>query len=304
MTHQQSSHPRSQDFGHCASAALPEVVNLAPISSSWFWRTGKWADKNGAEHVNWEQNRFRIDYTSINYLVDLKPWFQAKVLRNVDLELAHMRIDLPAPHKKPRAMTTVVFMDCVGTPMYVSREFKGNEFEIFNHIGELVATGSPSEMVPSQMYFKDDKGISFAIAGSPTIATGVKEVLHQRHLYDFDHWQIWFMDGFNSQTYLKEPDSRWVIAAVVQEHAILQTLMPTANTADPLLYFTAMPVQYQLFLLLILATCLGGIGLCLLAFRGMFFMVYPPKKVFKGNPFLVEDIGGQPYGTLPPAYGN
>ena len=77
--------------------------------------------------------------------------------------------------------------------MYVSREFKRGDYEIFNHLGQLVATGSPSELVAGQLYFKDDAGIAFAIAGSPTIsevATGFKEWLPQYHQYDFEHWQV------------------------------------------------------------------------------------------------------------------
>lgn len=290
---------RGQDFQRCAWYALPPVINLAPVSSDWFSRSGKWADKMGAELVNWEQNRFRIDYTNLDYYVDLKPWFQAKVLRNPDLELDHMRIWLPPPNKKmKRAVpTTVVFMDCEGTPMYVSREFENNQYEIFNHVGQLVATGAPSEMVKGQLYFKDEVGLAFALAGSPTlaeVATGHVEWLPQDHLYDFDHWQVWFMDGFNSVTYLKEPDNRWVIAAVVQEHAILNTLLHPATGG------TATPSQYIAFMGLIVVTCFGAVGLCLGAAAYIFTMVYPTKKVVKANPFLVEEIGGQPYGTIGP----
>jgi len=269
---------------------------LAPVASGWFSRDGKWADKNGAELVGWEQNRFRIDYTNLDYYVDLKPWFHAKVLRNADLELDHMRIWLPDPQgKKPRATTTVVYMDCEGTPMYISREFKRGDYEIFNHLGQLVATGSPSELVPGQLYFKDDAGQAFAIAGSPTIsevATGFKEWLPQYHQYDFEHWQVWYMDGFNSLTYLKEPDHRWVIAAVVQEHAILNTLVE-GSTGE-----ASTPTQYMVFVGLILVVVLGVLSLMLASCGYIFFMVYPPKRVVKGNPFVVEDIGGQPYGSF------
>ena len=177
--------PSTQDFQRCAWAALPAVVNLAPVSSSWFHRNGKWADKMGAELVNWDQNRVRIDYLNLDYYVDEKPWFHARVLKNPDLELEHMRIWLPPPYKKPRALTTVAYMDCEGTPMYVSREFKDNDYEIFNHLGQLVATGHPSQMAPGHLYFKDTRGLAFAIAASPTIAevaTGFKEVIHQRDL--------------------------------------------------------------------------------------------------------------------------
>lgn len=284
---------RAQDFQKCAWAALPALINLAPVSSDWFSRNGKWSGKQGAELVNWEQNRFRIDYTNLDYYVDLKPWFHAKVLRNAALELRHLRIWLPEPrnkeHRDHQPITTIVYMDCEGTPMYVSREFEKNEYEIFNHLGQLVATGHEAEMVPGQLYFKDDVGVEFAIAGSPTIsqvATGTTEWLPQYHQYDFDHWQVWFMDGFNSLTYLKEPDHRWVIAAVVQEHAILQTLIHPSTGG------TSTPSQYLVFTALIVATCLGALSLCCLSFGRIFQMVYPPKNAVKGNPFLVEDIGG------------
>jgi len=286
---------RGQDGQRCAWFALPPVINLAPVASGWFSRDGKWADKQGAELVSWQQNRFRIDYTNLDYYVDLKPWFHAKVLRNADLELDHMRIWLPEPKNKPRATTTIAYMDCEGVPMYVSREFKRGDFEIFNHIGQLVATGSPSELVQGQLYFKDDAGLAFAIAGSPTIAevaTGYKEWLPQYHQYDFDHWQLWYMDGFNSVTYLKEPDNRWVIAAVVQEHAILNTLTESATGE------ISTPTQYMTFCALILVVCLSVIALALYSCGYIFYMVYPKKMAVKGNTFITEDIGGLPYGSL------
>lgn len=299
---------RGQDFQRCAWAALPSVINLAPVSSSWFSRTGKWSGKQGAELVRWEQNRFRIDYTNLDFYVDQKPWFHAKVLRNEELELDQMRIWLPPVNKKQshETTTTVVYMDCEGTPMYVSREI-GNQlgdvrnqastYEIFNHLGQLVATGAPSDvMQPGQLYFKDDAGVAFALAGNPTaaqVATGKVEWLPQRSSYDFDHWQVWFMEGFNSVTYLKEPDHRWVIAAVIQEHAILNTLVP-----DRLTQTHSNPTQYLVFLGLIVGLCVGAASLCLMSCGSIFYMVYPPKKVFKGNPFMTDDIGGNPYGSM------
>lgn len=248
----------------------------------------------GAELVNWDQNRVRIDYTNLDYYVDLKPWFHAKVLKNEDLELEHMNIWLPPPSHKYRALTTIAYMDCEGTPMYVSREFKNNNYEIFNHLGQLVATGHPSELVKGQLYFQDENGLPFAIAGSPTIAqvaTDIPEWLPQNHLYDFDHWQVWYMAGFNSVTYLKEPDSRWVIAAVVQEHAILNTLIEKGGSVST-------PVQYVLCLTLIVLGCLGIASLCLLSCQRIFFMVYPPKRMERSNPWMVEEIGGQVYGSV------
>lgn len=286
---------RGQDFQRCAWFALPEVINLAPVSSSWFSRTGKWVGKMDAELVNWEQNRFRIDYMNLDYYVDQKPWFHAKVLRNEELELRKMNIFLPEPRKKAiRPMTTVVYMDCESTPMYVSREFERGDYEIFNHLGQLVATGAPAELVPGQLYFKDDLGIPFAIAGSPTIAevaTGFKEWLPQYHQYDFDHWQLWYMDGFNSLTYLREPDQRWIIAAVVQEHALLNTLIHPATGG------TTTPLQYTGFVGLTIAAFLGVMLLGCCSCAKIFVMVYPPKKTV-GNRFLVEDIGGHPYGSF------
>jgi len=287
---------RGQDMQKCAWYALPEVINLAPVSSNWFTRNGKWSGKMGAELVNWEQTRFRIDYTNIDYYVDLKPWFHAKVLRNAELELRKMNIWLPPPREKPiLPVTTVVYVDCESTPMYVSREFERGDYEIFNHLGQLVATGAPSELVKGQLYFRDDAGTPFAIAGSPTIsevATGFKELLPQYHLYDFEHWQVWFMEGFNSISYLKEPEHRWVIAAVVQEHAILNTLMHS-STGE-----TSTPLQYVAFVGATIATCLGMVILSCCACGQIFLMVYPPKKAVKGNPFMVEDIGGHPYGSF------
>lgn len=286
---------RAQDLGKCAWAALPEVINLAPVSTSWFSRSGKWADKQGAIHVSWEENRFRIDYTNVDYYVDLKPWFHAKLLKNPDVELSHMRIWLPEP-KKHRAMVTMVYMDCEGTPMYVSREFKSGDYEIFNHIGQLVATGGPAEMVPGQLYFKDPKGRAFAIAGSPTIAqvaTGYTEVLPQDDLYDFDHWQVWYMEGFGSTSYLKDAEHRWVVAAVVQEHAIFNTLTHNPSGSQGI----STPSQYIVFMGVIVLTCLGIASLCFYSCLNIFQMVYPPRKVIKGNPFMVEDIGGPGYGT-------
>jgi len=304
---------RGQDMQKCAWYALPEVVNLAPVSSNWFTRNGKWSGKMGAELVNWEQSRVRIDYTNIDYYVDLKPWFHAKVLRNEELELRKMNIWLPPPRrvrnsygkpigekndeKRTEPSTTVVYADCESTPMYVSREFERGDYEIFNHLGQLVATGAPSELHPGQLYFRDDVGMPFAFAGSPTISEVAnpiqgKEWLPQDHLYDFDHWQVWFMDGFNSVSYLKEPDNRWVIAAVVQEHAILNTLMYSPN-GD-----AQTPLQYVAFVGLTIASCLGMVILSCCACGQIFVMVYPPKKSAKGNPFMVEDIGGHPYGSF------
>jgi len=197
--------------------------------------------------------------------------------------------------KGARPATTVVYVDCESTPMYVSREFERGTYEIFNHIGQLVATGAPAELVPGQLYFKDDLGVPFAIAGSPTIsqvATGQTQWLPQYHLYDFDHWQVWFMDGFNSLTYLKEPEHRWVIAAVVQEHAILNTLIHPATGG------TSTPLQYIAFVGMTIVTFLGIVLMSCCACNQIFFMVYPPKKMQKGNPFMVEDIGGHPYGSF------
>jgi len=287
---------RGQDMQKCAWYALPEVINLAPVSSDWFSRTGKWSGKMGAELVNWQQNRFRIDYTNIDYYVDLKPWFHAKVLRNPALELRKMRLWLPAPkNKKILPMATVVYLDCENTPMYVSREFDRGDYEIFNHLGQLVATGAPAELVPGQLYFRDDVGIPFAIAGSPTIAevaTGYQEWSQQDHLYDFNHWQVWYMAGFNSVTYLKEAEYRWVIAAVVQEHAILNTLMHSATGE------ASTPNQYVAFIGMTIGVFLGIIALSLCACSRIFFMVYPPKKTLYRNPFMVEDVGGHPYGSF------
>jgi len=276
------------------------VINLKPVYTGWFSRTGKWMNKQGAELANWEQNRVRLDYQNLDYFVDVKPWYHAKVLKNPDLELRHMRIWLPPPRKKThRSMTTVAFMDCDGTPMYISREFKNQEYEIFNHLGQLVALAHQSEMMPGHLYFTDNKNVPFAIAASPTVGqvtTGQVEVIPQEHLYDFDHWQVWFMEGAESNTYLKEPDKRWVIAAIVQEHAILENFAD--NFADAI--FVHVPTQYILCLAIIVMCTLGIALLCLYACRGIFFAVYPPPKKQQGNPFMIEEIGGSQYGSIRP----
>lgn len=293
---------RDQDQLLCANPSMPEVINLQPQQTSWFSRSGKWYGKERYEIASWTQNRFRIDYLNVDYVVGLKPWFTAHVLRNPDKELEYMNIFLPPPKSDAfyGAMTTIVYKDCEQTPMYVSRELGHytRTYEIFNQLGELVATGSPSKMTPGQFFFKDLQGLAFALAGSPSIAAAVGGNVayggkwsppkkDKNPVYDFDHWQVWYMGGYNSNTYLKEPMHRWVIAAVVQEHALMKTLQLNPSSAS----------QYTAFVILSAVLVLGLMGVCLCAFVRIFRMVYPPKKR-DPNPFMTMDIGGHPYGSF------
>jgi hypothetical protein len=234
----------------------------------------------------------------VDYTVGLKPWFTAHVLRNPIKELEYMNIFLPPPKSNAYyhgKLTTIVYKDCEQTPMYVSRELGDytKAYEIFNQLGELVATGSPSKMVPGQFYFKDRLGLAFAMAGSPTVAVAVGLEGPETHggndnpVYDFDHWQVWYMGGYNSNTYLKEPMHRWVIAAIVQEHALLKTLQLNPTYASP----------YAGFLILSAVLILGMVVVFFYAFVCIFQMVYPPRKQ-DPNPFMTMDIGGHPYGSF------
>jgi|Transcript_96763 hypothetical protein len=293
---------RDQDTGRCAWAALPNVINLAPKDTSFFTRSGRWVNKQDAELGSWVQNRFRMDYTNLDYFVDQKPWFTAQVLKNPAKELENMLIELPAPNsirfglEDPRNWHTVVYKDCENTPMYVSREIGLNtgNFEIFNQLGQLVATGGRSGLVSNQFYFRDPDGAAFAIAGSPSIAEGLGSLAEEidwkpDHMsFDFDHWQVWFVPSFGSSTYLKEPDNRWVIAAVIQEHAILTILEKDPSAALP----------YFIFLISSVVAVCAGLGICCFACSQIFFLVYPSKKPSTENPFMTMDIGGHPYGSF------
>jgi hypothetical protein len=293
---------RDQDNGRCAMAALPDVINLAPKETNFFWRHGLWVNKQGVQLGSWYETRFRLDYTNVDYFVDQKPWFTAQVLKNPIKELESMLIELPPPRKTfyedPKDWHTVVYKDCENTPMYVSRELGLNtgDFEIFNQLGQLVATGSGTDLVPGQIYFRDLKGQPFAIAGSPSIHQAVapnpevEEVQWKpdHQAWDFDHWQVWYLSGWEDCTYLKEPDNRWVIAAVVQEHAILSILQEDSVSSIP----------FVAFLISCVVACFAGVGICCFACSRIFFLVYPSKKQSTENPFMTIDIGGHPYGSF------
>jgi hypothetical protein len=287
---------RDQDLLRCASQPLPEVINLQPRETSFFSRTGKWYGKQAYELVSWSQNRFRIDYLNVDYEVALKPWFTAQVLRIPEQELRDMSIFLPPPPKNLTGkVTTIVYKDCGLTPMYVSRQLGAysQHFEVFNHLSQLVATGHPSKMVKGQLYFNDPSGLTFALAGSPTIAEAVGTSLERTYArsndaYDFDPWQVWYTSGWTSVSYLKEPEHRWVIAAIVQEHSLLNTMKLDPSKATP----------YIAFLILCTVVCLGIVGMCLCTFVSIFKTVYPPRKQAPENPFMTMDVGGHPYGSF------
>lgn len=278
---------------------LPETINLVPKETTFFSRSGAWKDKDGAEMVKWEQRRFRFNYLNVGYWVDLKPFFSSRVLYDAEKQLERMRIWLPPLRKKVHgAVTTIVYEDCEHQPMYISRTLgRNHDFEIFNHLGEFVASGGVSDMVPGQLYFKDELDLPFAIAGSPSVSYAALNMdLHRPSgdPWDFNMWQVWYMQGFNSVSYLKEPDNRWVVAAVVQEHSILNAIRSEFGPAD---VFTT-PAPYLSFVtlnvLIVVAVLVFSVFVC----SKIFMMVYPPKKAVRENPFLVMDIGGHPYGSF------
>lgn len=289
---------RAQDAYRCSQMPLPETINLTPKETTFFSRSGYWKDKNGAEMVRWVQRRFRFNYENVDYDVDIKPFFSARVLYNADKQLEHLRIWLPPPRKKFHgAIRTIVYEDCEHQPMYVSRELgRNHDFEIFNHLGEFVASGGVSDLVPDQLYFKDELDLAFAIAATPSISYAALNKDLERPAgdpWDFNMWQIWYFGGFNSESYLKEADNRWVVAAVVQEHAILNAMTSEWGPVDvvkvsiPYLCFVTLNVVIAIAFVVLLTCCCGKI----------FLMVYPPKKVVE-NKFLTMDIGGHPYGSF------
>lgn len=260
---------RGQDELACGALLFPDDVFLAPKVQDGFAKSGDIESGDGAIHASWQQDLFAWDYQTVyfysTYTASMLNWHplsvKAEVITNPEFQCPGTKITMMT------GLTTIVLKDCEGVVLYIIRESQKPPFtiDIYNRAEVLVAQSVTGNVFKEQIHFYDHENKPLAIAQSPQVIEGVPNpglfAAFPRGV--IPTWEVRFLSGYDSQSPLLLPDSRWVIILAVQELAIRTAQRgPDGAIMEPLTYY------------IFLALALGALGLFIASLIGVFVYVY------------------------------
>jgi len=243
---------------------------------------GIWMSTDGATFLTWEQERFRWSPDKVYYYRGAKMLFKTE----------------PNTKENDDGSTTqiVILQDCESVPMYslVVRGQEGRfEYDIHDQTGDMVARAryDTAKDFPNQLLFTDRFEMPIAVAESPAI-TNLADLVEGQHRppeYAIRPWQVSFYGATTTNSSLMLAQNRWVIIAVVQDHAIR-----VSGESGQLPDFRPWFVGVCVAVLAVVVAVLSAVS------RLINVAVYPPvsREIDNPNPFL-KPTGA--YGSLGPS---
>jgi len=223
--HQEPTPSEGQENQNCGYLLLPEVVQLRTTSSGNFGRSGLWKTPSGATLATYEQQFFRWQPQKVSV------YRGAKLLFKTELDGLDMNHSTLPGH----ALQRVGILDCERTPLFYFDVRNATtpigvtrfEYDIYDGEGNLIAVAryNTSEFYPDQMMFRDMQNQPIAVAEAPGVQTeplkfSVEQSPKPSQELGISPWEVKFYGAESSSSDLVLAQFRWVVVAIVQDHAL------------------------------------------------------------------------------------